>query len=121
MEGGSMSGALGALATFGFPALFGIAWLYFRNRARVAQLETIAKIVEAGKELDPELDKILKDGYRRNHKLDYRSGTIWLAIGIPLYVGMLMTSPDEAYVAFIIIGIGIAYFISGYYRWREAE
>lgn len=116
-----MGSALMSIATFGIPALVVLAWLYFRHKTRLAQLEVIGKIIERGNELDPEMEKILKDGYSRSHKLDYRSAALWIALGISFFIVLIFSTPDEAPAALIFLAIGIARLIAGYYRWREAE
>ncbi len=121
METSSLGSALMSIATFGFPALVLLAWLYFRHKTRLTQLEVIGKIIERGDELDPEMEKILKDGYSRSHKLDYRSAVLWIAVGISFFMVLILTTPDQASVALILVAVGIARLIAGFYRWREAE
>ena len=57
-----------------------------------------------------------------NYKTDYKIGMIWLAIGVPVSVGIWLESGyQEAVFGTIAIFIGIAFLISGKYRLRESS
>ncbi|MBL4572674.1 MAG: hypothetical protein JKY86_06335 [Gammaproteobacteria bacterium] len=94
--------------------------LYFINRGHDKKLDTITKVVELGGTLDPEMMKMLT-GNSVSYKTDYKSGLIWLAIGLPVFFGIWLESGvAEAIFGAIPALIGVAYLISGKYRLRGA-
>ena len=96
--------------------------LYFINRGQDKKLDTIIKVVELGGALDPEMMKMLT-GNSMNYKTDYRYGLIWLALGLPIFVGIwLQSGASAAIFGSIPALIGVAYIVSGKYRLRgEAD
>jgi hypothetical protein len=95
--------------------------VYFANRGHDKKMDTIAKVVELGGTLDPEMMKMLT-GNSVSYKTDYKSGLIWLAIGLPLFLGIWLESgASEAIFGSIPALIGVAYLISGKYRLRGEE
>ena len=96
--------------------------LYFINRGHDKKLDTIVKVVELGGAVDPEMLKMLS-GNSMSYKTDYKYGLIWLAIGLPVFLGILLESgASEAIFGSIPALIGVAYIVSGKYRLRgEAD
>ncbi|MFT7471624.1 MAG: hypothetical protein ACI8XU_001520 [Kiritimatiellia bacterium] len=95
--------------------------LYFISRGHDKRLDTIIKVVELGGTLDPEMMKMLT-GNSASYKTDYKYGLIWLAIGLPLFLGILLESgASQAIFGSIPALIGVAYLISGKYRLRGEE
>ena len=95
--------------------------LYFIHRVKAKKLDTIIKVVELGGNVDAEMMKALSSS-SATYKTDYKYGLIWLAIGIPIFGGILMESGmGEAIFGSIPLLIGIAYLISGKYQLREAN
>ncbi len=94
---------------------------YFVSKIKTKKMDTLIKIVELGGNVDEETLKMLGDG-RGDHKADYRSGLIWLAVGLPLSLGIWMGSGiEEAVFGTIPVFVGIAYLIAGKYRLRESS
>jgi hypothetical protein len=104
--------------------LFGVlplSILYYVNKIKAKKMDTLIKIVELGGNVDAETLKMLSDG-SGNHKADYKSGLIWLAIGVPLATGIWMESGiEEAVFGAIPMFVGIAFLIAGKYRLRESS
>jgi len=95
--------------------------LYFIHRVKAKKLDSIIKVVELGGNVDPEMMKILSTS-SVSYRTDYRYGLIWIAIGIPLFAGILIESGvGEAVFGSIPLLIGIAYLISGKLKLREAD
>ena len=96
--------------------------LYYLNKMKSKKYATLIKLAEIGGAVDPEMLKMLESGGVTGYKSDYRLGLIWLAIGIPITLGV-MTAPDAEGVAFTLIPmfVGIAYLISGKLRLREPD
>ena len=95
--------------------------LYFIHRVKAKRLDTIVKVIELGGTVDAETMKALS-ATNSGFKTDYKYGLVWLAIGIPLFVGIwLESSLSEAVFGSIPALIGVAYLISGKYRLREAD
>lgn len=94
---------------------------YFASKIKSKKMDTLIKIVEMGGTADEETMKMLSGG-GGDHKADYRNGLIWLAIGIPLSLGIWMESGiEEAIFGTIPVFVGIAFLIAGKYRLREAS
>ena len=95
--------------------------LMYLNKIKSKKLDTLVKIVELGGTVDPDMMRMLSEG-SGGYKMDYKWGLIWLAIGIPVTIG-LFTIPEAEGVAFAMIPmfIGIAYLISGKLRLREPD
>ncbi len=105
--------------------LFGVLpalTLYYLNKMKSKKYATLIKLAEIGGDVNPEMLKMLDSGGASGYKSDYRLGLIWLAIDIPITLG-IMTTPDAEGVAFALIPafVGIAYIISGKLRLREPD
>lgn len=93
--------------------------MYFLNKIKSGRMEALIKVAELGGNIDDEQLKLLIGG-AADHKADYRSGLIWLAIGIPLALGLWMAGGFQvAIFGSIPLFVGIAFIISGKYRLRE--
>lgn len=83
-------------------------------------MDTLLKVIELGGNVDPEMMNLLND--YSGYKIDYKYGLIWLAIGIPLTLGLWMEEGLEVAVfATIPVFIGVAFLISGKYKLRESS
>ncbi|PCJ16804.1 MAG: hypothetical protein COA96_18200 [SAR86 cluster bacterium] len=93
-----------------------LAIMFFSNKNKTKKLDTLVKIVELGGNVDPETLKML-NGSSGSYKTDYKKGLIWLAIGVPLTIGIWIDSgAQEAVLGIIPVFIGLAYFVAGKYR-----
>ena len=95
-----------------------LVYLYF---SRSKKYEAMLRIAELG---DSANEKLL-DAFGKtkgNYKTDYKIGLIWLAIGVPTTLALLMREGlSSALIGSILIFVGIAYIVSGKYRWREDD
>ena len=99
-----------------FPAIC----LFYLHNVKTKKLATMVKLAELGGTVDLEMMKMLEPRSNPGYKDDYRVGIIWLAIGVPIVIGLMTTAEVEG-IAFYLIPtfIGIAYLISGKLRLRE--
>ena len=98
-----------------------LSLLFFLHKMKTKKMDTLIKIVELGGNVDPEMMKMLSEG-GGNYKTDYKIGMIWLALGVPITLGIWLESGyEEAVFGSIAIFIGIAFLISGRYRLRESS
>ncbi|MEX0964456.1 MAG: DUF6249 domain-containing protein [Pseudohongiellaceae bacterium] len=121
MEGELIIGLMSVILTVGVVPL---SLMYFLHRVKAKKLDTMVKVVELSGTVDPEMMKLLSNSTARetNYKTDYKYGLIWLAIGLPLCLGIFLESGiSEAIFGSIPVLIGLAYVISGKYRLREAD
>ncbi len=96
--------------------------LFYLHKSRVKKLDTLVKIVELGGNVDSEMMNLLSAGNSKNYKTDFKTGLIWLAIGLPLTLSIAFQSGlSQAVIGLIPVLIGIAYLVSGKYRWREED
>jgi hypothetical protein len=118
MSGDNFIGLMAILLIFG---LIPVISLIYTHKIKTKRMDTLIKIVELGGNVDPEMMKMLSEG-GGTYKTDYKWGLIWLAIGIPVVLGML-TVPGAEGIAFtsVPVFIGIAYLISGKYKLREPD
>jgi len=87
-----------------------IAVFYLHYAGKVKKYDTVVKLAECGGQVNPEMIAML--GQESGPTGDLRKGLVWLAIGIPLVIGLL-TSGGAAGAGFglIPIFIGVAYLI----------
>jgi len=92
-----------------------LLYMYF---SRTKKYETMLKIAELGETANEQLlDALGKT--KGNYKTDYKTGLIWLAIGAPTTLSLLFREGvSSALLGSIFIFIGLAYIVSGKYRWR---
>ena len=116
MMDGQLIGLAAVLLMFGvMPVTAGIVLLKIKAR----KMETLVKLVEHGASVDAEMMKLLSDG-STNYKTDYKWGLIWLAIGIPVTMGLwVQTGIEQAIWGLIPVFLGIAFIIAGKLRLRE--
>ncbi len=98
-----------------------LSLLFYLHKIKTAKMDTLLKLVELGGNVDPDMMKMLSEG-GGNYKTDYKIGMIWLALGVPISLGIWLESGyEEAVFGTIAIFIGIAFLISGKYRLRESS
>jgi len=84
--------------------------LLFTNRKLAMKSETLLKLVEKGVNVEPDLMRMLSEP--SGPTVDLRKGLVWLAIGIPLVLGLLMVPEGPPWVFGLIpVLIGVAYLI----------
>lgn len=95
-----------------------LIYLYF---SKAKKYEAMLKIAELGDSANERLlDALGKT--KGNYKTDYKIGLIWLAIGVPTSLSLLLREGvSSALLGSILIFIGVAYIVSGKYRWREDD
>lgn len=98
-----------------------LAFLYFRHKLNMERLETLVKLAEQGRDIDPEvLGSLGNNREPKTYKTDFKYGLLWLAFGIPLtFWRMLEDGVAEGMYGTIAIFLGIAYLISAKLRLRE--
>ena len=112
----------GMIAAFMIPlglsvVAVGILFVYYRTKAK--KLDTLVKVAELGGSIDPDMMKMLSEG-GGGYKADFKAGLIWLAVGIPLTLGMFQDGGvEDATFGLIPVFVGIAYLIAAKYRLRE--
>lgn len=95
-----------------------LIYLYF---SKTKKYETMLKIAELGDTASEQLFDALGKN-KGNYKTDYKTGLIWLAIGVPATLSLLFSEGvSSALLGSIFIFIGVAYIVSGKYRWREDD
>ncbi len=111
-------GILAVALLFGLlPLTGGIVLVKLRAR----RMDTLVKLVELGAPLDAETIKALSGG-ESSYKTDYKWSLIWLAIGIPVTLGLWVEiGGEEAVWGLIPVFVGIAYGIAGKLRLRESS
>ncbi len=117
-----MSGEIiGFLSVFLIFGIVPVSALLYLHKIKTKKMDTLVKLVELGGNVDPDMMKMLSEG-GGSYKMDYKWGLVWLAIGIPVTLGLLLQSDmTQAVWGLIPIFIGIAFLISGKYRLRESE
>ncbi len=117
MEEGVLVGLVSIIFALG---VLPLSTFYFIHLLASRRLDTIVKIVELGGNIDIDMMKLF-NANTASYKTDYKFGMIWLAIGIPVFVGVwLHSGMAEAVFGAIPAFIGIAYIISGKYRLRDS-
>ena len=100
----------GIIFGVGAPVLVIFLILLFSGKKATKKLDTLVKIVEHGGKLEPEMLEMLNEPIGPD--ADLRKGLIWLAVGIPLTMGLAMTNDDVPWVFGLIpVFIGGAYLI----------
>ncbi len=115
---GEMIGFSAVILIFGVVPL---SFMIYLHKSKTKRLDTLVKIVELGGNVDPEMMQMLGDR-AGSYKTDYKSGLIWLSIGLPVTLGIWMQSGfEQAVFGAIPVFIGIAFLLSGKYRLRESS
>lgn len=113
--------AIGMVAVVILFAVLPAMILAYMHKVKIKKMDTLIKLVELGGNVDPDMMKMLSEG-GGTYKTDYKWGLIWLAIGIPVVLGLLTTGgADAAMFASVPAWIGVAYLISGKLRLREPD
>lgn len=87
-----------------------ISVFYFHYRAKGHKLDTIVKLAQSDGEVKPEMIAAL--GQEGGPTGDMRKGLIWLAIGVPLVIAMLVGEDLEAAAYGLVpVMIGVAYLV----------
>jgi hypothetical protein len=82
MEFTGIGAGLAAIGFWGFIAACVVGGIWYDARKRESQQETVRRIVESGRELDPQvLDKLLmlSDGKENRPDLDMKLTALWIA------------------------------------------
>lgn len=117
MEGELIIGFLAVFLIFGAIPL---SILVFIHKIKTKQMDTMVKISELGGQVDPETIRLLS-GSAGTYKTDYKNGLIWLAIGLPLTLGLVLEDGIAgATFGTIPVFIGIAFLIAGKFRLRDS-
>ena len=98
-----------------------VAFLYFRNRNRLALQQTIQLAIEKGTELTPEVIDRLAGPKPAGHG-DLRKSAVWTAVGVACMLFGLLLGEEDAIRPLAAIGmfpllIGVAYFV----MWKLAK
>jgi len=106
--------ALIAVTAIGFgvggPVLAIYLLLLFSDKKTAKKMDTLVKIVEHGGNLEPGMLEMLNEP--SGPAADLRKGLIWLAIGIPLTLGIALSEGGTEWVFGLIpVFIGGAYLI----------
>jgi hypothetical protein len=84
--------------------------LLFSGRKTSKKLDTLVKLVEHGGKVEPEMLEMLNEPM--GPEADLRKGLIWIAIGVPLTLGLAMTGDGVPWVFGLIpVFIGGAYLL----------
>lgn len=110
---------IGGLSVFLSIGVLPLSILYYMHNVKNKRMDTMVKLAELGGSVDPEMmEQLTSSG--GTYKTDYKSGLIWLAVGMPLSMGLYLEEGLEAATfGFIPVLIGIAYLISGKLRLRD--
>ena len=99
------------LFIFGGPVFVIYLILHYGNKNKNKKLETLLKIVEQGGDVNPELLDMLET--EKGPTSDLRKGLIWLAIGIPLTLAMMLNNVGDDWATglfgLIPVFIGLSY------------
>lgn len=96
------------LIFFLFSTIQTLAIAYMIYHYKKSKLDTIIKLSEKTGEVNPEVFAAL--GSRSGPTSDLRKGLIWLAIGIPVFIGFMLTNISIAiFLGGVPILIGVAY------------
>ena len=95
--------------------------MYVLLKLRARQMETLVKLVEHGAAVDAETIRLMGSG-SSSYKTDYRWGVFWVALGIPVTIGLWVEAGlGTAVWALIPIFIGLGFIASGFFRLRESD
>ena len=90
MQGFSVGAGLAALAFWGFIAAIVVAGIWYDLRRKQSQQETVRRLVESGRPIDPGLvDKLLAIGGGKRSRLD-RDFKLVALITLPAAVGVAL-------------------------------
>jgi len=134
MENFGVGAGMAAMAFWGFIAVAVIAGVWDNIRKREAQHETVRRLIESGKTVDPEVvDKLLQltDGKSERLDRDFKVAGLWmLPISAGLVVlGLIMGFVHPAIIAPVLgaaglvacIGAGALYASKVAARWYDDD
>ena len=100
----------GIIFGVGAPVLVIFLFLLYSGKRTTKKLDTLVKIVELGGKVEPEMLEMLNEPIGPD--ADLRKGLIWLAVGIPVTLGLLVNGDDSPWVFGLVpVFIGAAYLI----------
>ncbi len=108
METVSLGAGLASLAFWGFIAAVSVAGIWDGVRKREAKHETVRRLVEGGKDIDPELiEKILDINGKRQLDIDFKVTALWI---LPVAVGMVVLAVILGWQFPVVLGplLGVA-------------
>lgn len=107
---GELIGLTAVVFVIGGPILVIYLFLLFANKRLALKTETLIKIVEHGATVEPDMLRVLNEPF--GPASDLRKGLIWLAIGIPAVLTLLVLPEGPPWVLGLIpVFIGLAYLI----------
>ncbi|MBL4790323.1 MAG: hypothetical protein JKY60_15230 [Kordiimonadaceae bacterium] len=134
MENFGIGAGMAAMAFWGFIAVAVIAGVWDNVRKREAQHETVRRLIESGKTIDPAVvDKLLQlsDGKSERLDRDFKVAGLWmLPISVGLVVlGLIMGFVHPAIIAPVLgaaglvacIGAGALYASTVAARWYDDD
>ena len=94
-----------------------VGTVLYKIRAR--RLETLVKLVENGATIDAETIRLM-GGHTATYRTDYMWGMLWLAVGLPVLIGVwVQVGIGFAVWGLIPVFIGLAFLAAGKLRLRE--
>ena len=107
----AMVAIMGIVFGVGSPVLVIYLILYFSNLRTAKRMDTLIKMVDKGVTVDPEMLEMLNEP--SGPRADMRKGMVWLAVGIPLTLGIMFQEGGSAWIFGLIpVFIGIAYLLA---------
>lgn len=98
----------GIVFGIGAPVVVIFLVLLYSGRKTTKKLDALVRIVELGGKVEPEMLEMLSGPVGPD--ADLRKGLIWLAVGVPFTLGLLMTGDGAPWVFGLIpVFIGAAY------------
>lgn len=95
-------------------------FLYWRYLSKVKRLDTVVKLAERSGEVNPSMIQLLNQ--ESGPTADLRKGLIWIAIGLPLTLGIMLNERvSEAVFGLIPVLIGVAYLIVMKYGYKKDD
>jgi hypothetical protein len=114
MQGFSVGAGLASLAFWGFIAAIVVAGIWYDLRRKQSQQETLRRLVESGRDIQPELvDKVLAAGGDKASRLDRDFKLVALitlptAVGLALFGLILGTQVADAKIPLLGVAVLVA-------------
>ncbi len=112
---GEFAAGMAAIAFWAFVASCVVGGIWYAIREKQAQHETLRRIIESGKDIDPELvDRIMSDGGKSKGDLKAAGYiTLFVAPGLVLLGYVLEIASDNDKVFTILLGVaGLVFFVA---------